>query len=144
MKRQSITDDKELSRLDELNTNRVENTRKRVMHAIRLAYNPAECLSESRITDGCVTSFAHAVNLLESAEREMRWACEWFEWNSDVCDMIGTACADFGKTMAFLESDDDDRLICAAGAADHGMSVLGKAAATLVRWFDDSQDVSEI
>lgn len=85
------------------------------------------------------------MNLLETANEEMRWACEWFGWNIDVCDMIDAACADFGKSMSFLESDDDDdRRVTAAITAEHGMAILGKVAATLVRWFDDSQDVSEI
>ena len=72
---------------EKLSNERVENTKKRV---------------------------AHALNLLEAANREMKWACEYMEWNDEVTYQI-----------------------------DEAMLKLGMALATLERWHDDN-DVSEV
>lgn len=72
---------------EKLATERVENTKKRV---------------------------AHALNLLETASQEMKWACESMNWNDEVVYQIEDA-----------------------------MLKLGTALATLVRWNDDA-DVNEV
>ena len=72
---------------DKLANERVENTKKRV---------------------------AHALNLLEAASQEMKWACESMNWNDEVVFQI-----------------------------EEGMLRLGMALATLERWYDDN-DVSEV
>ena len=72
---------------EKLANERVENTKKRV---------------------------AHALNLLEAASQEMKWACESMNWNDEVVFQI-----------------------------EEGMLKLGMARATLERWYDDN-DVSEV
>ena len=72
---------------EKLSNERVENTKKRV---------------------------AHALNLLEVASQEMKWACESMGWNDEVTQQI-----------------------------EEGMLKLGMALATLERWHDDN-DVSEV
>ena len=57
---------------------------------------------------------AHALNLLETASQEMKWACESMSWNDEVIFQI-----------------------------EDGMLKLGMALATLERWHDDN-DVSEV
>ncbi len=57
---------------------------------------------------------AHALNLLEAASQEMKWACESMGWNDEVVFQI-----------------------------EEGMLKLGMALATLERWHDDN-DVSEV
>lgn len=57
---------------------------------------------------------AHALNLLEAANREMKWACQDMGWNDEVIFQI-----------------------------EEGMLKLGMALATLERWHDDN-DVSEV
>ena len=57
---------------------------------------------------------AHALNLLESASQEMKWACESMGWNDEVAYQI-----------------------------EDSMLKLGIALATLVRWNDDA-DVNEV
>ena len=57
---------------------------------------------------------AHALNLLEAANQEMKWACESMGWNDEVVFQI-----------------------------EDGMLKLGMALATLERWHDDN-DVSEV
>lgn len=72
---------------EKLSNERVENTKKRV---------------------------AHALNLLETASQEMKWACESMGWNDEVVFQI-----------------------------EDSMLKLGMALATLERWHDDN-DVSEV
>lgn len=57
---------------------------------------------------------AHALNLLEAANQEMKCACESMGWNDEVIFQI-----------------------------EDGMLKLGMALATLERWHDDN-DVSEV
>ena len=57
---------------------------------------------------------AHALNLLEAASQEMKWACESMGWNDEVVFQI-----------------------------EDSMLKLGMALATLERWHDDN-DMSEV
>lgn len=72
---------------EKLANERVENTKKRV---------------------------AHALNLLEAASQEMKWACSSMNWNDEVAYQI-----------------------------EDGMLQLGMALATLERWHDEG-NVSEV
>lgn len=58
---------------------------------------------------------AHALNLIEAANQEMKWACESMGWNDDITWQI-----------------------------DEAAAKLGFALATLTRWHDVTQDVSEV
>ena len=131
-------------RLDELNTKRVATTKARVAHAIRLCDNPVGCLNEGRAIDDASIEIAHAVNLLEAAVEEMRWACEHFSWDTGVCDDIDAACAKLGVCLAILEDDEDSDPMFAGATASEGLAILGRVLANLIRWFDDEQDVSEV
>ena len=132
--------------LDELNNERVHTTRKRVAHAIKLAINPIDCLADGRKLAAAQTDIAHAVNLLEAGNQEMKWACEHFDWNYDVCDQIDDACAKLGSCLSLIEDEDDEEYdpTYAACEGKEALAMLGKALATLIRWFDDDQDVSEL
>lgn len=72
---------------EKLANERVENTKKRV---------------------------AHAINLLEVANQEIKWACESMGWNDEVSFQIEESTLKLGMTLA-----------------------------TLVRWYDDN-DTSEV
>lgn len=72
---------------EKLANERVENTKKRV---------------------------AHAINLLEVSNQEIKWACESMGWNDEVSFQI-----------------------------EESMLKLGMTLATLVRWYDDN-DTSEV
>lgn len=89
---------------------------------------------------------AHASNILEAAVNEMRWACEHFGWNDGVCEQIDAAIRDFGMSIALsvrFNPDENDPMDVVYGVED-GLVKLSKALATLVRWFDDEADVSEV
>lgn len=131
--------------LDEVNNKRVEETRTRVAHAIKLLDNPVGCLAEGRTLDNAANDIAHAVNLLEAAEQDMRFACEHFGWDTGICDQLNAACMELGRALAFLVLKDEDYdPVFAAGSAENGLAKLSQALATLVRWFDDEADVSEV
>lgn len=132
--------------LDKVNNKRVEETRTRVAHAIKLLDNPVGCLSEGRTIDNAASDIAHAVNLLEAAEQDMRFACGHFEWDTSICDQLNEACMELGRALAFIVLKDDEEYdpVFAAGSAENGLAKLSQALATLVRWFDDDVDVSEV
>ena len=137
------TDNKQL---DELNTKRVETTKKQVAHAIRLVANDADMIKEGHKPLLGEQDFAHAINLLESANQDMHWACEHFNWDTAVCDLIDEAIARLGMVVAelIITVDDIENESLMSYNAFDGITAMGKALATLVRWFDDDQDVSEI
>lgn len=132
--------------LDDVNNKRVEETRTRVAHAIKLCDNPVGCLTEGHVVDNAVTDIAHAVNLLEAAEQDMRFACEHFGWDTGICDQLNAACMELGRALAYLvlKDDEDYDPLFAAGSAENGLAKLSQALATLIRWFDDDTDVSEV
>lgn len=132
--------------LDEVNNKRVEETKSRVAHAIKLCDNPVGCLVEGRVHETTADDIAHAVNLLEAAEQDMRFACSHFEWDTGICDQLNAACMELGKALAILvRKDDEDYDPTFAGAsAEVGLAKLGQALATLIRWYDDDVDVSEV
>ena len=72
-----------------------------------------EKLSNERV-ENAKKRVAHALNLLEVANQETKWACESMGWNDEVTNQI-----------------------------EEGMLKLGMALATLERWYDDN-DVSEV
>lgn len=132
----------EQKRLDKLNTERIETTRKRVAHAIRLINNPISCLNEGRSYPDHKTDIAHAINLLETAVEELRWACDHFSWDTATADQIDEAAGLLGTVLAEYEIDEDPLMMGYSGA--EALAKLGYALATLTRWFDDDQDVSEV
>lgn len=135
------------TRLDKLNIERVETTKQRVAHAIILAENPVECLKENRIVSNAAIDISHAVNLLEAAAQEFKWACQYFGWDIDCANQIDDACAYFGRLLAeltYAENRGEEDMIVASLEGQRALNCLGKALASLIRWFDDDQDVSEV
>lgn len=143
MKRTEIKAESEIKRLDDLNSDRLETTKKRAAHAFKLVFAYASSRFEFEL-DKVVSDIAHAVNLLESAVQEMRWHCEWFEYDEGVCNLLDDACADFGGAMSEITGNDEpDSIVIQSGVHD-GCVKLSKALATLIRWDDETQDVSEV
>lgn len=131
--------------LNQLNRKRVETTKLRVAHAINLLNNPIACLNEGRFITTATNDIAHAINLLEAANEEMQWACEYFKWDMSICDLIDDACVYLGQCLACLVNTDkkyDPEFVAIDGKI--GLAKLAKALATLVRWNDDTVNVSEI
>ena len=143
MNRKEREDDKTIEYLNKLNSERLDNTRRRVAHAIRVLKPFVQSTCKSAEQKGAVrTGAAHAVNLLETAAEEMRYHCEWFGYDDSVVFHIDDACDMLGRAMAETFEDDYDVESVAADVKD-ACVFLAKALATLVRW-DDDYDVSEI
>lgn len=126
-------------RADEVNTDRVEKTKKRVAEAICILSNPISCLNEGRIIHDADKDISKAVNLIESAEEELRWACNYFNWDCDICYQLNEACYEFGRVIAGIIADEKEDAGLLGIYGTNGMSSLGKALATLVRWFDEEE-----
>lgn len=140
MKRTEYTNQKEIDQMDKINCERKDTTQKRVAHALKLVklFTTPEFAASKETWDmkHIQHEIAHAVNLLEIANEEMRWHCEWFDYDDGICFLIDEACLDLGTALAeALESDFDDITIV-TDVADACIK-LSKALATLVRW-DDS------
>lgn len=73
-----------------------------------------EKLSNERV-ETTTKRVAHAINLLETGNQELKWACEAMEWNDEICYQISDA-----------------------------IQMLGMALATLVRWNDPDQRMEEV
>lgn len=144
MNRKSDTNSVHRIYMDKTNNERVERTLKRVAHAIRLIGTPIQCHIEGHGNYNILkANCSHAVNLLEAALQEMHWACEWFEWDDGVCDQIEDSCGHLGMLLAALEEDKIDEIDVECNGKT-ALNVLAMALATLNRWYDDEQDVSEV
>ena len=145
MKRENCKNKKQVRELDALNNERVTRTLNRVAHAIELIDYPAYGLLHEHVLDieKVKLDIAHAGNILESASEEMQWACDWFEWNDDICRQIDNSIAKIGHSLSQLVSKVNDIMLASSGLED-AQAELGKALCTLVRWFDDTADVSEV
>lgn len=51
---------------------------------------------------------AHALNLLEVVAQEMKWACESMKWNDEVAYQIEDAVLKLGPALATLVRWNDD------------------------------------
>lgn len=137
MKKSDVHNAAERKRLDKINNERQLNTNKRVAEVIRLLGNVIDIntISTDDI-DIFIDKISKAINILDSAEEEMSWHCEWFEYDSSVCLEINEACVKLGSALALLLEDnkdnfDDIRILCDIKDA---LEKLAKALATLVRW----------
>ena len=135
--------DTEKDKMDKINMDRVETTRRRVAHSIKLLANPLECMVEGRVIDTAVKDIAHAINLLEAGEEELRLACNHFQWDPAVCEQIDNAVAKLGQCIVLAE-DEDNEPDYAGIIGVEGMTLLSKSLATLIRWNDEDADCSEI
>ena len=133
--------------LDKINTDRVETTKKRIVHAMNLikSYVGNERVIPSNKVNTVINDVSHAINLLESAEKDMKYACDHFDWNDDICFLIDDAVLYLGHFLSecLYPEEELDESIIGANITD-GYIILSKVIATLVRWFDDDVDCSEV
>lgn len=66
-----------------------------------------EKLANERIANN-TKRVAHALNLLEIASQELRWACESMEWNDEVTFQVEDAIIKLGPALATLVRWNDD------------------------------------
>lgn len=144
MNRKECNDKDQVKYLDKVNNERLETTRKRVAHAIQILKPATWCKYETNEQKAKLkTDIAHAVNLLEAAAEEMEFHCEWFDYDIEIVFQINEACSKLGQAIAEMFEDEYDIEMVTADVAD-ALVLLAKALATLVRWNDADQDVSEV
>lgn len=135
MKKSNVYSLLERERLDNVNNERYLNTKKRVAEVIRLLNNVlnSDSISVDDI-DKLIDKISKAINILELAEEEMRWHCEWYEYDDSVCMLMNDACANFGSALAKLLDEDDFDDISIVCDINDALVKMSKVLATLVRW----------
>lgn len=73
--------------LDKVNDKRVEETKKRLAHAL-LLLNDTDICAENNNLQSAIKLAAQAMSLLTTAADEMTFACEHYDWDLDVVDII--------------------------------------------------------
>lgn len=129
MVRKEVKDKEQVKYLDKVNTERKGEAQKNVATAINILKRWSWSTSDDK--EALVKDAARSVNLLEAAEQDMEWHCEWFDYNNDICFQINDACVDLGGLMA--EDEEDDIEMLKANVTD-ALVKLSKALATLIRW----------
>lgn len=140
--------------LDALNEGRVETTKLRVAHAICLLSPIVVMLEDFDKTDEHVESednidkdcheIAHALNLLETGSEEFKWACDHFKWDIGCHMQIEDAIVNLGRALAFLRSDMYTNKVDPLFMVKEAVVILSMVLGNLERWFDETQDVSEV
>ena len=144
MHRKECNDIDQVKYLDKVNNDRLEKTRKRVAHAIRILMPATFCTYASdKQKNALKTDIAHATNLLEAAAEEMEFHCEWFGYDAGVIFQINDACCSLGQAMANMFEDEYDVEMVTADVKD-ACVFLAKALAALIRWNDETADESEV
>ena len=127
--------------LDKVNAERYEKTLKRTAKVIRMIsrYKHYDEYDENIIIEKLADiqrDLANAINILEVAEEEMMWHCEWFEYDTGVCFQLNEACDLLGTSLAHLIENDYDQIVFASNLMDASVK-LAKALATLTNWNND-------
>lgn len=126
----------ETERMTSINNERFENTRRRVAHAVMLVSRARLASSDTFDAE----KIGQAISLLEHASEEMKWACEFFDWNDEPCSLIDDAIISLGEAIAPIVYDKDEAdYECEVKAAlSEGLTNLSKALGHLVIWNNDN------
>lgn len=144
MNRKDCNDEDQVKYLDKVNNDRLEATRKRVAHAIRILKPATFCTYASdKQKNALKADIAHATSLLDVGVEELQFHCEWFGYDSSVALVIDDACCSLGQAMAEMLEDDYD-IDEVTADVKNACVLLAKALAVLIRWNDDAADESEV
>lgn len=146
--------------LDELNNKRVENTKKRVAHAVMIlddmiaklkALDKATDSNKKKsddathaITNGIMSSAGKAMSLLIVANEEMEFACKHFDWNDDIVFSIDEVVSAFASAIAPLAYNSELDALELACTLEDVKCKLAHALACLLVWFDDDVRVENV
>lgn len=145
----------EKKRLDKANTERVETTKVRVAHAMKLLQANDTAIENEDMDKFDLKPYAKAGCLLDAAHEEMNWACKHFEWNDDVCIEMEKAIKAIGYALAEVAhptwSDEHDTVSVHNAILetvdfyiDNAKVILAKVLATLCIWFEDDVKVEDV
>lgn len=131
--------------LDKVNDKRVEETKKRLAHAL-LLLNDTDICAENNNLQSAIKLAAQAMSLLTTAADEMTFACEHYDWDLDVVDIINESIGKIAQAIAPIvycpdEADVEYGFKCDIKEA-HDM--LAKAFGYLLVWNDDDVRIEDI
>lgn len=143
MTRNSIKDKNEIARLDTINQERKDSSLDEIVD-ILYDLNQTYILCNINSTFSTKAKYiakrlANEIKNLENIEEKMRWHCEYFNYNLDICDQINDACYEFGVIISNIMHKENDYNDIESFRLDlkQGLIILSKVLATLITWDDE-------
>lgn len=141
--------------MDAVNNERVETTKKRVAHALKILNAVASKLPEE--DGGCdevalkdaVKNVGKAMSLLTVASEEMGFACSHFKWDDMILMDFDGVIAKLGNALAdvIYEGCDDEDESCSfefKSWVEEAHAQLAKVLGTLVNWFNEDVRLEDV
>lgn len=130
--------------LDKVNDKRVETTKKRVAHALLLLNDSKSCADNE--IDRAIKLAAKAMSLLTTASDEMTYACEHYEWDLEVVDLINEGISKIAHAIAPIIYHPEEADIEYGYRMDinEAHDVLAKAFGYLLVWYDDDIRIEDV
>lgn len=141
--------------MDAVNNERVETTKKRVAHALKILHAVASKLPEE--DGGCdevalkdaVKNVGKAMSLLTVASEEMGFACSHFKWDDMILMDFDGVIAKLGNALAdvIYEGCDDEDESCSfefKSWVEEAHAQLAKVLGTLVNWFNEDVRLEDV
>lgn len=131
--------------LDKVNDKRFEETKKRVAHAL-LLLNDSIILVDSSSQENAIKNAAKAMSLLTTASEEMTYACEHYQWDLDVVDLMNDSISKIAKAIAPVVYRPEEENLEYGFKCDiqEAYNVLSKAFGYLLVWYDDDVKIEDI
>lgn len=141
--------------MDAINNERVETTKKRVAHALKILHAVASKLPEEE--DGyskeeledAVRNVGKAMSLLTVASEEMGFACSHFKWDDMILMDFEGVIAKLGNALAdvIYKGCDDAYEGCSfelKSWVEEAHAQLAKVLGTLVNWFNEDVRLEDV
>ena len=141
--------------MDAVNNERVETTKKRVAHALKILHAVASKLPEEdvdcdeAVLKDAVKNVGKAMSLLTVASEEMGFACSHFKWDDMILMDFEGVIAKLGNALAIViyEGCDDADEGCSfefKSWVEEAHAQLAKVLGMLVNWFNEDVRLEDI
>ena len=141
--------------MDAVNNERVETTKKRVAHALKILHAVASKLPEEdvdcdeAVLKDAVKNVGKAMSLLTVASEEMGFACSHFKWDDMILMDFEGVIAKLGNALAdvIYECCDDADEGCSfefKSWVEEAHAQLAKVLGMLVNWFNEDVRLEDI
>ena len=141
--------------MDAVNNERVETTKKRVAHVLKILRAVASKLPEDdndcdgAVLKDAVKNVGKAMSLLTVASEEMGFACSHFKWDDMILMDFESVIAKLGNALAdviYTGRDDEDEG-CSfefKSWVEEAHAQLAKVLGMLVNWFNEDVRLEDI
>ena len=141
--------------MDAVNNERVETTKKRVAHALKILHAVASKLPEEdvdcdeAVLKDAVKNVGKAMSLLTVASEEMGFACSHFKWDDMILMDFEGVIAKLGNALAdvIYEGCDDADEGCSfefKSWVEEAHAQLAKVLGMLVNWFNEDVRLEDV